>query len=70
MGRLLAEEFRLFVIPAADGFIGCDAPEAAVPTVEVVMHEPALQVCFHLLCTLVMVLFGGVRLDQTISSLH
>ena len=69
MGRLLDKEFWLFVVPAADRFIGGDAPDATMPAVEVVMHKPMVQIRFHLRCVLVNVLFGRARLNQTIGAL-
>ena len=69
MSRLLGKEVGLFLIPLADRFIGRDAPDAAVSAVEVVMHEPMVQIRFHLRCVLVNVLFGRARLNQTIGAL-
>ncbi len=69
MGRLLDKKFWLFAIPAADRFIGGDAPDATMPAVEVVMHEPSVQVCFHLWHVLVTVRFGRACLDEAVGAL-
>ena len=57
-------------MPVADRLIGCDTPDAAVFSVEVVKDKPRVKVVFHFLDVVVGVNFGGALLDKTIGSLH